>query len=78
MPLLGLLVPFIGSLMPRPMSPYDLERLRADLERRLAGMRQGRRRDAIGGRAGQLERILKQIEAISPRPAPRSPPEGET
>jgi hypothetical protein len=56
-----LLVPVLGSLMPRPMSAHHLDRIRADLERRVA-------RGAGGARdAGQLERILEQIEAITAR-----------
>jgi hypothetical protein len=64
-----LLVPVIGSLMPRPMSAYYLDRIRSDLEQRVAqGARDGSRD------APQLERILEQLEAISPRRAARNPP----
>jgi hypothetical protein len=64
-----LLVPAIGSLMPRPMSTHYLDRIRSDLEQRVA------RSARDGGRdAEQLERILEQIDAISPRRAPQDPP----
>ena len=63
-----LLVPVIGSLMPRPMSAYYLDRIRSDLERRVA-------RSVKDARdAAQLGRILAQLDTLSPRPPPRSPP----
>jgi hypothetical protein len=64
-----LLVPAIGSLMPRPMSAPYVERIRSDLAQRVARCgRDGRRA------APQLKRILEQLDAISVGRAPRSPP----
>ena len=60
-----LLVPVIGSLMPRPMSAHYLDRIRADLERRAA---QG------GGHDGApLQRIIEGIDALS-ADRPQDPP----
>ena len=68
-----LLVPVIGSLMPRPMSAHYLDRIRSDLEQRLAQCAKA------GGRDGpQLERILGQIDAINPRDPPQDSPERPT
>ena len=64
-----LLVPAIGSLMPRPMSAHYVERIRSDLAQRVA------RCVRDGGRdAPQLKRILEQLDAIRAGRAPRSPP----
>jgi hypothetical protein len=65
-----LLVPVIGSLMPRPMSAHYLDRIRSDLEQRVAQATRGGGRDAP-----QLKRILEQLDALSPRRAPRDPPQ---
>jgi hypothetical protein len=51
-----LLVPLIGSFLPRPTSAHYVNRIRADLERRVA----------LGGRdAGQLRHILAQLDQIT-------------
>jgi hypothetical protein len=70
-----LLVPVIGSFMPRPMSAHYLDRIRSDLEQRVA-------QSAKDGRdAPQLERILAQIDQLTrehPREPPQSPPSRPT
>jgi hypothetical protein len=67
-----LLVPVIGSLMPRPMSAHYLDRIRSDLEQRAAqGARD--RRDAE-----RLRRIIEQLDQLTrdrPQDPPQSPPE---
>jgi hypothetical protein len=63
-----LLVPVIGSLMPRPMSAHYLDRIRADLEQRLS---------RGGHDAAPLRRIIERLDALSadrPQEPPRSPP----
>ena len=51
-----LLVPVLGSLTPRAMAPHYLERIRADLHRRVA---QG------GADAGQLRRVLAHLDQLN-------------
>jgi hypothetical protein len=53
-----LLVPAIGSFLPRPMSVYYLDQIRSDLEQRVA---------RGGPDAAQLRRILAQSDALSRR-----------
>ena len=66
-----LLVPLIGSFMPRPMSAHYVDRIRADLEQRMARCAKDGGRDAP-----QLERILAQIDAITSQRASGDTPDG--
>jgi hypothetical protein len=65
-----LLVPVIGSLMPRPMSAHYLEQIRSDLEQRVAQGARDRGRDTQ-----RLERILAQLDALGRRAPPGRPPD---
>jgi hypothetical protein len=65
-----LLVPAIGSFMPRPMSAHYLDRIRFDLGQRLA---QGARES--GRDVGRLRRVLEQLDALSRQGRPQSPPQ---
>jgi hypothetical protein len=67
-----LLVPVIGSLMPRPMSAHYLDRIRSDLAQRAA---QGAR--DVGGDAPQLKRIIEQLDQRT-RDRRQDPPEPPT
>jgi hypothetical protein len=71
-----LLVPVAGSLMPRPMSAHHLDRIRSDLERRVA------RSGKDGRDTERLRHILGQIASISPPHGrgnrPQSPPGEKT
>ncbi len=61
-----LLVPLTGSFMPRPMSAHYVDKIRSDLERRIARGGQG---------AAQLKNILEQLDALSSgRPVPPADP----
>jgi hypothetical protein len=51
-----LLVPVLGALTPRAVSTHYVRRIRADLERRLAGG---------GADAEQLGRILRHLDRLS-------------
>jgi hypothetical protein len=53
-----LLVPVIGSFLPRPMSGHYVDQIRSDLEQRVA---------RGGPDAAQLRRILAQLDALSRR-----------
>jgi hypothetical protein len=50
-----LLVPLLGSFTPRPASPHYVERIRADLARRIA---------AGGREAEKLQRVFRQLDDL--------------
>lgn len=65
-----LLVPVIGSFLPRPMSAHYLDRIRSDLAQRVARGATDGGRDAV-----RLTRILQQLDALSSERRPRDPPQ---